>query len=78
LRETRQFSIGKLPEDHLNVLCIDGVRKVVINWRFGRFSHAHKQLENEILYVEQRVRIAGELRVVPTDVGLWIFHLQAQ
>ena len=65
-------------EHDLNVLRVDRVGEVMVDGRFGVFPHVHKHLQDEVLHVQDRVRVAGELRIVPADVRLRVFHLLLQ
>lgn len=65
-------------EHDLNVLGVDRVREVMIDGRFGILAHVHEHLQDEVLHVQDRVRIAGELRIVPADVRVRIFDLLRQ
>lgn len=40
--------------------------------------NSEKHLQNKCVNVGKRVRIASELRIIPTNVSLWILHFQCQ
>lgn len=66
---------------------IDGIREMMIDG-LGRLqtrqvmtvvaSDAQKHLQDEGLDVDDGVRVAGVLRVVPANVSLGVLHLQRQ
>lgn len=57
---------------------VDRVGEVMIDGRFGILAHVHEHLQDEVLHVQDRVRVAGELRIVPADVGVRVFDLLRQ
>jgi hypothetical protein len=69
-------------EHNLDVLRIDGSREVMIDWlrRLQTLvvtvvaADTEKHLQDEGLNVDDRVRVAGVLRIVPAYVSLGVLH----
>lgn len=75
-----QYRVLDRTEHHLDVVRVDGVRKVMVDGRrplqvlLGR----HEQLQDKVLHVVHTPRIPGELRKVVLDVGGGALHLDGQ
>lgn len=65
-------------EHDLDVLRVDGVRKVVVDRLLRVLPHVRKHLQDKVLHVQDRVRVAGELRIVPADVRVRVLDLLRQ
>lgn len=51
---------------------------MVVDRLFRVLAHVRKHLQDEVLHVQDRVRVAGKLRIVPADVRVRVLDLLRQ